>query len=254
MTVPHHRSTPRQVVLDRGAHWRAKLGFVLLASEQTIEDEVMAMRPTGVGTHFSRAPMSNSITVANLDAMADTLADAASVIIPEAGVDVVCYACTSGSIVLGEDRVIRELNRGAPKAKATTLVTGVVEALRVLNTRRIVVGTPYLDEINALERDFLQAKDFEVLAIEGLNIRHDSDMVRVPPDYLVEFAKELDRPDADAIFLSCGALRTLQVVETIEHARGKPVIASNQAMMWHCLRLAGIEDRLSGYGALFQAA
>ena len=50
--------------------------------------------------------------------------------------------------------------------------------------------------------------------------------------------------------MSCGALRTLDVVDALERRLGKPVVCSNQAMVWDCLRLAGVEDRIPGYGAL----
>jgi maleate isomerase len=242
----------RNILYDDGDHWRAKLGFDLLANEQTIEDDLVTMRPPGVGIHFARAPMNNRVEVATLAAMADGLATAAGQIVPNAGLNVICYACTSGSIVIGEETVIRELSRGAPGAKATTL-TGVVEALRAIHARRIVVGTPYVDEINVLERKFLEEKGFEVLCLEGLNIQHDSDMVRVAPSFLLEFAKEIARPEADAIFLSCGALRSTRVIDAIEGATGKPAITSNQAMLWHCLRLAGLKDRIQGFGVLFRS-
>lgn len=241
------------ILYDHGDHWRAKLGFVLLATEQTIEDDLLTMRPPGVGIHFARAPMNNRVEVATLAAMADSLATAAGQIVPNAGLNVICYACTSGSIVIGEETVIRELSRGAPGAKATTLVTGVVEALRAVHARRIVVGTPYVHEINLLERKFLEEKGFDVLRLDGLNIQHDSDMVRVAPSFLLDFAKEIARPDADAIFLSCGALRSTRIIDAIEGATGKPAITSNQAMLWHCLRLAGVNDRIQGYGLLFRS-
>ena len=77
-------------------------------------------------------------------------------------------------------------------------------------------------------------------------------MVRVAPEFIRDFAIGLDRPDAEAIFVSCGALRTGEVIDEIEAATGKPCIASNQAMLWHCLRLAGIDDRLEGLGRLFR--
>jgi maleate isomerase len=75
-------------------------------------------------------------------------------------------------------------------------------------------------------------------------------MVRVAPDYITEFALAQDHPDADAIFVSCGALRTLDVIAEIEARAGKPAICSNQAMIWDCLRLAGIDDRFESYGRL----
>ncbi len=239
-----------QVEFDVGRHARAKIGFVLLASEQTIEDDVMRLRPKGVGVHFTRIKSPDAITGETLSAHRRQLAECAASLIPDAGLDVVCYACTSGSLVIGEDRVFAELQKGAPGARTTSLITGVIRGLRAVGARKIVVGTPYLDEINRRERDYLQAAGFDVLDIQGLNIENDSDMVRVTPAFLREFALSLDRPDADAVFLSCGALRTLDVVGSLEAETGKPVVCSNQAMIWDTLRIAGVDDRMAGYGRL----
>jgi maleate isomerase len=115
-----------------------------------------------------------------------------------------------------------------------------------------VVGTPYLDEVNTVEKTYLEKAGFEVLTIEGLNLRKDSDMIRVTPAFIRDFALSLDCPDADAIFISCGALRTLDVINEIEKAAGKPAICSNQAMIWDVLRLAGITDPITGYGQLLE--
>ena len=241
---------PNQVRFDAGSHARAKIGYVLLATEQTVQDDVMRLRPLAVGIHFTRAPIADSITNESLLAQADLLADCAATLLPDGSLDVVCYACTSGSLVIGEERVFAELQRGAPGAQATSLITGVIRALKKINARRIVVATPYLDEVNQREVDYLQQAGFEVISLCGLNLEKDSDMVRVAPDFIAEFALAQDRADADAIFVSCGALRTLDVIGEIEARAGKPAICSNQAMIWDCLRLAGIDDRFQGYGRL----
>jgi maleate isomerase len=83
-------------------------------------------------------------------------------------------------------------------------------------------------------------------------LRYDADIVRVAPDYLVEFASAIDRPEADAVLISCGALRSLEVVDDIERVVKKPVVASNQAMLWDVLCLAEIDDRLQGLGTLLR--
>jgi len=93
---------------------------------------------------------------------------------------------------------------------------------------------------------------FDVLDIQGLNITNDADMVKVTPDFIKEFALSIDRQDAQAIFISCGALRSIDVVDKIEEIVGKPVIVSNQAMIWETLRLAGIKDVIDGYGSLLR--
>ena len=241
---------PDSIKFDEGSHPRAKIGYVLLATEQTVQDDVIRLRPPGVGIHFTRAAIADSITNESLLAQADLLADCAASLLPDGSLDVICYACTSGSLVIGEERVFAELNRGAPNAQATSLITGVIRALKKLRARRIVVATPYLDEVNQREVDYLERAGFEVISICGLNLEKDSDMVRVAPDYITEFTLAQDHPQADAIFVSCGALRTLDVIGEIEARAGKPVICSNQAMIWDCLRLGGIEDRFDGFGKL----
>ena len=250
--VPSPSSWTGDISFDQGRHSRAKIGYVLLAKEQTITDDVMTLRPPGVGVHFTRAAIPDSITVETLAAQAGLLPDAARNLLPDGSLDVICYACTSGSLVIGEDRVRSALNAGAPGAKATSLITGVIEALKTLGTQRIVVATPYLGPINQQEADYMTRAGFDVLSITGLELERDSDMVRVSPGFIREFALSVNRADADAIFVSCGALRTLDVIDQIEQRAGKPVVASNQAMIWHTLRLAGITDRIEGYGELLQ--
>jgi maleate isomerase len=237
---------------DQGRHHRAKIGYVLLAMEQTIEEDIYRLTPPGVGVHFTRAGMANSVTVGTLQAMKKNIRDAAALLLPDGDLDVICYACTSGSVVIGEDEVRSELLRGASRAKPTTLVSGVIRALRELRARRIAVGTAYVDEINVIEAEYLRKVGFDVLDIQGLNIEHDNDMVRVTPEYLYQFAKSLDHPDADALFISCGALRTLDIVEALEQELRKPVVVSNQAMIWDTFRLAGIQDKIPGYGRLLR--
>ena len=238
------------VVFDNGRHSRAKIGYVLLATEQTIQDDVMRLRPDGVGIHFTRAAMPDSITNDSLAAQVELLGDCASTLLPDGSLDVVCYACTSGSLVIGEENVFRELNKGAPNARATSLISGVIRGLHALDAKRVVVGTPYLDEINTREEVYLQQAGFEILDIQGLNIEKDSDMVRVTPEFLIDFALRIDRDDADVLFISCGALRTLDVIDEIESRIGKPAICSNQAMIWDTLRLAGVDDQFEGFGRL----
>ena len=212
---------------------------------------MFAMKPDGVGVHFTRVRMPRECTIENLASMEAALDDAVSTLMPgRDDVSVLCYNCTSGSVVIGEERVVAKLATGRPGVKATTLLTGVVAALRALGADRLVIGTAYTDDINAEEAEYFRLQGFDVLDIQGLGLTTDTQMNRVTPEFLAEFAIALDRPDADAIFLSCGALRALEAIEKIERATGKPVISSNQASMWHCLRLAGIEDRIDGFGRL----
>ena len=238
---------------DEGPHPRAQIGYVLVANADLSEADFFAMKPPGVGVHFTRVPMPREVDVTTLAAMERDLASAAASMMPgRDDLDVISYSCTSGTFVIGEQPVITELRRLNPRPRATTMLTACVAALDALGARRIVLGTAYTPDLTALEVEFLSSKGFDVVRAEGLSLESDAEMNRVTPAWLARFAREIDSPDADALFLSCGALRVLPVIDAIEAAIAKPVVFSNQANFWHCLRLAGIEDRIEGFGRLLR--
>lgn len=244
-------SAPREPELDGGRHNRARLGFILMSTDLAAEADFNDMAPEGVGVHITRLKTDDYTTNETLSRHIEHMADAASRIQPDLKPDVVSYNCTSGSIVIGEERIYAEIRKGAPWAQPMCLVAGVVDALRELGVKKIVVGTPYLDEVNTTEAEFLLKKGFDVLDIQGLNLSTGAEMGQVTPAYWKKFAIEIDQPEADAIFLSCSGIRALEVAEEIEAATGKPVITSNQAQFWSCLRRAGITDEIKGFGQIF---
>jgi len=245
------KSSAREVEFDQGRHNRAKLGFILMSTDLAAEADFFDMAPADVAVHITRLKTDDYTTNETLSRHIEYMADAAARIQPDTRPDVISYSCTSGSIVIGEEPIMAQIRKGAPWAIPMTLVTGVVDALRELDIKKIVVGTPYLDEINTNEAEFLYQKGFEVLDIQGLNLETGIEFGTVTPAYWTRFALEIDTPEAEAIFLSCGGIRALEVAADIEKLTGKPVITSNQAQMWSCLRRAGIGDHIKGFGEIF---
>lgn len=236
---------------DAGRYARAQLGFILMSTDLAAEKDYFDMAPDGVGVHITRLRTEDITTPETLRRHIDHMADAASRLQPDIKPDVISYSCTSGSIVNGERRVFDAISKGAPWAQPMCLATGVVDALRELGVRKLVVGTPYLDAINTMEAEFLVTKGFDILDIQGLNLETGLEFGQVTPAFWKEFAIAIDQPEAEAIFLSCSGVRSLEVIQDIEDATGKPVITSNQAHFWSCLRRAGIPDRLQGFGQIF---
>ena len=244
-------SKPRKPSFDKGRHSRAKLGFILMSTDLAAESDFFDMAPNDVAIHITRLKTDDHTTNETLSKHIEFMADAASRIQPDTKPDVISYSCTSGSIVIGEEKIKEEIKKGAPYAIPMTLVTGVVDALEELKVKNLVVGTPYLDEINTKEAEFLINKGFSVLNIQGLNLTKGIEFGTVTPEYWIKFALEINEAAADAIFLSCGGIRSTEVIDRIEQKVGKPVITSNQAQMWSCLRRAGVEDKILGFGELF---
>ena len=244
-------SKPRKPSFDKGRHSRAKLGFILMSTDLAAESDFFDMAPNDVAIHITRLKTDDHTTNETLSKHIEFMADAASRIQPDTKPDVISYSCTSGSIVIGEEKIKEEIKKGAPYTIPMTLVTGVVDALEELKVKNLVVGTPYLDEINTKEAEFLINKGFSVLNIQGLNLTKGIEFGTVTPEYWIKFALEINEAAADAIFLSCGGIRSTEVIDRIEQKVGKPVITSNQAQMWSCLRRAGVEDKILGFGELF---
>ena len=239
------------VEFDSGRYHRANLGFIVLSGDLACEHDLFNMTPEGVGISFTRLKTDDFTTNETLAAHVNQLAEAASRIQPDVKPDVISYCCTSGSIVIGEEEVKRQIAIGAPYTKPMSLVTGVVSALNAVQAKKIVIGTPYLDEINAREEEFFLSKGFEILRMEGLNLETGLEFGKVTPDFWNKFSLEIDCDDADAVYLSCTGIRSLDIIEKVEAQINKPVITSNQAQMWSALRLAGINDNLKGFGQLF---
>jgi len=241
-----------EISFDEGRHPRAKIGYIVLASEETCEDDIFRLTPDGVGAHINRIHASDEVSLDSAGQMKFALKDSALQLLPDYAIDVICFACSGATMVLGEQIVCDLLTEARPDAKAVTVLGAAKRALQALEAQKVVVLTPYPKAFEKYVRGYLQEAGSEVLVYESMELERNEDISRVTPEYLYRRANKLNDMDADAVFICCGALRSLEIIEQLEQKLNKPVVASNQAMMWDCLRQAGIEDRIKGYGKLFE--
>lgn len=239
--------------LDDGLAGRARIGLVALASDHTVEHELHAIaRLPGVAVHVTRIANSPVISPQSLAAMEDGIRHCALVIVPGAPLDVIAYGCTSASIVLGEETVLAHLRAGRPEAAPTTPVTAALAAIETLGAKRIAVITPYSRAVNEKVYAYLAARNIEIPVFGSFGVDDDNIVARITPASIRRAIIDLGRrDDVDMVFLSCTSLRLGAAAAAIEAEIGKPVVSSNLALAWHCLRLAGIDDPLPEYGMLF---
>ncbi|HTZ99619.1 MAG TPA: aspartate/glutamate racemase family protein [Candidatus Aquilonibacter sp.] len=135
---------------------------------------------------------------------------------------------------------------------ATTMSTAIVEGLRAVGGHRLAVATAYNDEVNRRLHAFLGESGFEVLALKGLGIERFEDRPPVTHDELFDFTVRVWKtaPKADAILISCGALKTLELLAPLEQRCGVPVVSSLPHAFWAGVRLLGLNGRAPGYGIL----
>ena len=110
--------------------------------------------------------------------------------------------------------------------------------------------TPYTEEVTRAMRHELQRRGLHVIRTVAFGLSLDSEMSSVDPQTVRHMAEAIDSPDAEALFISCTALRTSPIIEELEESLGKPVVTSNQGLVWHALRLSGYDKPVSGYGQL----
>jgi len=240
--------------LEPGIAHRARIGLIVLASDHTIEDEWRRMLDIdGIAVYHSRIVNSPTITPETLQAMEAGLTAATDAILPGVPLDVVAYGCTSGAMVIGEERVAQRIRAARPGVAVTTPITAALAGLRALGATRIALLTPYIDRINQMMRRYIEERGIAVPAMGSFNNENDNEVACIAPESLRDAAIELARePLVDALFVACTSLRLASVVEEIEAATGKPAMSSNHAMAWHALRLAGYDEPVPGFGRLFR--
>jgi maleate isomerase len=227
---------------------------VVLATDNTLEHEFRQMlQIDGVAFYESRLPNAKEINPATLAAMEQEIPRATDLILPGVPLDVVAYCCTSGTIVIGEEKVFARIREARPKVACTTPITAAIAGLKALGARRIALLTPYVDEVNQMFRRFIEARDLEVPVMGSFNHEDDNEVARISPASVRAAALELGRyPQVDAVFVSCTSLRLASFADSLELDLGKPVTSSNHALAWHCLRLAGYKPPVPGLGQLFR--
>ncbi len=241
------------VELDAGPGPKGRIGMVALATDAVSELDVARLLPAGeVALYVNRVENANTVTLESLAAMAHDLGRAAAGILPEAPLDVMIYGCTSGTIAIGEEAVFERLRRARPGLPCTTPITAARAAFEVLGVTSVAVLTPYIDEINQTVRAHLEDHGIRVVAMASFHAATDSETARIPPRAIRDAAIALDRGEAQALFVSCTALRAIDAIAEIEAALAKPVVTSNQALAWHALRLLGDERPVPGYGRLLE--
>lgn len=230
----------------------ARIGLLIPPPNIMMELEFNRWLPPNVAVNATRMYRSTSdVTVESLLEMARHANDAARLVAMTLP-DVIMFGCTSGSLILGVgwDKEVASGIESTTGIRALTTSTAVIEALRTVEARRVAIATPYIDEVNERERRFLEGHGFEVPSVSGMQILKSERIARVRPSEVLEFALAADHPEADALFISCTNLRTMEIVEPLESRLGKPVITSNQASLWQCLEAVGAPSAVAGAGRL----
>jgi maleate isomerase len=212
---------------------QARIGMIIPSVNSMTEPQFNRLAPPGLGIHVARARVAGpwkrplSDMVEEIAASARLLSDVAP--------DLIVFHCTDTSMTQGpqgEGRIL-EIVRDATGIEAVATSALVLEALQALGLRKLLLLSPY--KSNNAVTGYLQATGFTVVHDVALALE-PMEFARVTAVQWAQLAREHDREEADGIFLSCTNTTQIEAIADIERALGKPVVNSNQAVLWGCLR------------------
>jgi maleate cis-trans isomerase len=229
---------------------RARIGLIIPSSNRLSEEQFNEYAPDGVHVHVTRLRMTGPQRIPpeelpeHIDAAAGLLADAKC--------DVIVYHCTGSSMESGleaEQAVVSAIAASTGR-KATSTASAIVEALHAVDAHNLALVSPYAT--NDKEIAYLRSAGFETVQDWPMNLAGSDAFISTPSSFWLDTTTEAKDPSADTYLLSCTNIQSAAVIDQLEDRLGRPVITSNQATLWSCLRMCGLNDVIPGLGGLFR--
>lgn len=237
---------------------RARIGVLVPYTNVNMESDLAMMRPDGVSFHFTRMGGYDVDEVPDASQMAglgEAPLDEPLALLNGARPDLVMYGCTSATLTHGTafDRDLTDRINHLSGARTVTAAGALVYSLGALGVKSIGFATPYTADINKAAIQFLTNSGFDIVSTAGV----DEDLgnygqAEITPDEVFDLGMRANSDAAEAIVLSCTEMRSVEVISRLEEVLQKPVVTSNQAMMYEACCLLGLPPAEINFGRLFE--
>ena len=233
----------------------ARLGLVLPSVNTVVEAWLPPALPQGVSLHVARMLLPDRLTAEAVRKMDSDDGRRAVLQVASCRPKAILYGCFASSVVQGlaYDRSLVAEFHEATGLPGETAAGASIAALRSFGAKRIAVISPYADEVDKAEHDFLQSCGFSISSSECFGIRNAFDLADAPVGRMIEAGKRAAAL-ADAIFLSCMNMKSHLAVQELEEATGRPVVTATTATAWALFGLSGVKPTRSLLGALASKA
>lgn len=237
---------------------RARIGVFVPFTNTNLEPDMMMLRPEGVSVHFARLGGYDADEIPDEAQMAELGAadmDEPLRLLQGVKPDVVMYGCTSATLAHGPsfDRALSEKIAAQSGAKTVTAAGALVHSLNRLGVRKIGFASPYVPSLNEGAIAFLADEGFETVARAEVDETLDNTgQGALTPDRVLDLGRRADHPEAEAVVLSCTDMRSIEIIAALEAEIGKPVVTSNQAMMFQAMEQVDMGAPRPGFGQLFE--
>ncbi len=230
--------------------WRGKVGLILPSVNTITEPAFYALAPQGVSFHASRTFITGTSVqdVLSMDKEKSRAVRELATTRP----DCISDCCTASGVVRGleADKAFCAETEKETGIRTTSTLQSIVEALRLLNMDRLVITSPYPEEMDRLETTFFQENGFSVINARGLGLKSAIALAEVSPEEIYRLCSESWNSQANGLLISCMNFNPLPVIQALELALRVPVVTSNTATLWKVLRTIGLNEPVRGYGKL----
>ena len=254
-------------VIKESEHYK-KMGLVVLQTDLTVEtemrfflsnsisDESIDYDKNSVSLLHTRIPCKDEVNVKNLSVMESKFSEALGLFPEGYEFDVVAYACTSASLIIGEDKINSIFHSKLNTKNVTTPLTAVKRGLRSLNVERIGFLAPYISDISLSMCHDLCGSGLRVVSAATFQEGKDSIVGNISPESILLAIESLIKkaPQVQAVFIACTSLKCVSVIKTAEEKYGIPILSSNSALAWDMMRLSKLDGTAFNKGMLFTKA
>jgi maleate isomerase len=227
-----------------------RIGLIIPSSNRLTEPHMHSYAPEGVQAHVTRLRMTGQSHVPLAELMPRIIE--ATLALDDAGCNAIVFHCTASSMEAGLDgerQVLDAMSSVTPAVTATT-ATAALAALNALELHKIALFSPYIAATHQHEITFLTEAGYEVIGGKCLGLQGGDEYITVKPAQWVRLATTNTPADADGVFLSCTNIHAPEAIEAIEQNLQKPVVTSNQAVLWYVLRTLGVDAPVPQLGRL----
>lgn len=220
---------------------------MIVPYDEALDREFWMYAPDDVSIHFNRTPhQSGAVSRENAMAASEPkMLSEASRALAQIDPRVVAFGCAACSFVRGVsgERQIRAAIEAGGAHDAVTTSGAMLEAFRALKVTRVALATPYPSKLAAYLSIFVQQAGFTPVSLESLEF--EDGIADASRSSVLGLAHLAMRRDAEAVFLSCTNLATIDAIPVLERELGVPVLAAIQVTMWACLRRLGASSPVS---------
>lgn len=233
---------------------RANIGLITLQTDETIESDMRQFFPEkDIGFYVSRVACDPETTKDTLAMMGLELPKSAKLLPPPLDFNVVGYGCTSGTAVIGAEKVNELITSGCNARLVTDPLTALIAACKSLKISQLAFLSPYIADVSLTLRNALKKNGVNVPIFGSFNESIETNVAKISGKSIIEASKALcSQGSVEALFLSCTNLQTVDIIEEIEKSCHVPVMSSNQVLAWHMRSLSKLPFYEVGVGRLMK--